>query len=164
MAHLRRHQVAERLWQKVTKGEGCWIFHGNRNAGGHGRLMDAEGRIGYAHRISWELTNGRPVPEGLHVRHTCDNPPCVRPDHLVVGTHADNMNDMAERGRSVKGRAPWQKLSDDDVRDIRSRYVRNYERSGHNWRSNAAVLAAEFGVHPQHIHDIYNRRERADVC
>lgn len=79
---------------------GCWEWRGTRSEAGYGRLTAR--RRGHrdlsAHRLSYELFNG-PIPDGLLIRHTCDNPPCVNPDHLETGTHQDNMNDMVERGR-----------------------------------------------------------------
>lgn len=67
---------------------------------GYGRLYVAKGRSVSATRYSWELHNG-PIPSGLSVLHKCDNPPCVRPDHLFVGTQDDNMKDMVAKGRSA---------------------------------------------------------------
>jgi len=88
--------LAERLWSKVTKTETCWTWTGARNRKGYGEI-GAKGRVQKAHRIAWELTYG-PIPEGLDVLHHCDNPPCCRPDHLFLGTDADNMADMMAKG------------------------------------------------------------------
>lgn len=77
-----------------------------------------------AHRFSYELHNG-PIPEGMFVCHSCDNPPCVNPAHLWIGTHLDNMRDCAEKDRTgsyehYKGEAHgWHKLTNDDIREIR---------------------------------------------
>lgn len=96
----RSKPLAERFWEKVRKSDGCWEWTGSRNAAGYGKL--SEGAAGSprlrAHRVSWELANG-PVPAGLWVLHRCDNPPCVRPDHLWLGTRLDNMQDCARKGR-----------------------------------------------------------------
>jgi hypothetical protein len=93
----------------------CWEWAGTRFSYGYGRV----GQSG-AHRIMWASSNGRPVPEGMCVRHTCDNPPCVNPAHLVLGTHAENMADKVRRGRSAQaethGRA---KLCWEDVEAMR---------------------------------------------
>lgn len=88
----------ERFWAKVTKSDGCWerpIYKGDR----YSRIRIGRKIVG-AHRFSWELHNG-PIPDGMDVLHDCDNPPCVRPDHLHLGTHADNMAEAGARGRKA---------------------------------------------------------------
>lgn len=81
---------------------GCWEWRGQKSEKGYG-VFNAH-RLGYvyarAHRAMWEMRNGL-IPDGLVIRHRCDNPPCVNPDHLDVGTVAQNQADMVERGRSV---------------------------------------------------------------
>lgn len=73
----------------------CWIWTGARMR--YGYFQYGKKLIG-AHRVAWELRNG-PIPDGLYVLHRCDNPPCVRPDHLFLGTAADNTADMVAKGR-----------------------------------------------------------------
>ena len=92
--------VEERFWPKVTKSDGCWEWQGYCLRGGAGTLRVGNRSL-YAARISYEMAYG-PIPEGMLVCHKCDNPKCVRPDHLFVGTHADNNKDRAAKGRSVK--------------------------------------------------------------
>ncbi len=111
--------VAERFWEKVAKGapDDCWEWQASVFTGryGYGRFQFGRPRgVVYAHRLAWELTNGQ-VPEGAHVLHSCDNPPCVNPSHLRIGTPADNAQDMLARKRhrahlhpeSYASDAPW---------------------------------------------------------
>lgn len=83
----------------VTKTETCWTFS-PRFASGYGKLSNGDRKL-RAHRVAYELFVG-PIPPGMHVLHVCDNPPCVRPEHLFLGNHRDNMRDM-----EAKGRAKW---------------------------------------------------------
>lgn len=78
----------------------CWEFDGNRAAHGYGsvRKGDQYGTRA-AHRLAYEAVHG-PIPDGLEICHTCDNPPCINPDHLWAGTHADNMADKVAKGRA----------------------------------------------------------------
>jgi predicted XRE-type DNA-binding protein len=93
-----RGPFEERFWAAVTKTSTCWNYeHVGRR--GYGKIL-ANGRHVRAHRLSWELHFGR-IPKGMIVCHHCDNPSCVRPDHLFVGTHADNVADMMRKGRYI---------------------------------------------------------------
>lgn len=91
------NDVARRFWDKVDKSGDCWLWTAGITAGKYG-IISISGKRHYAHRVSWELVNG-PVPEGLFVLHKCDVRRCVRPDHLFIGTHDDNMADMMAKGR-----------------------------------------------------------------
>jgi hypothetical protein len=99
-----------RFWRFVRKGDGCWEWTGGRTAAGwHGRFAVKATRpavIVMAHRFSWELHYG-PIPDGMEVCHHCDNPPCGRPDHLFLGTHADNMRDAGNKGRTGPQIRDW---------------------------------------------------------
>lgn len=97
--------IAERFWEKVDRAEGdaCWEWQAGRFSNGYGQFMRVKHQMALAHRMAYELTNG-PIPEGLLVLHRCDNRPCVRPDHLWLGTHSENMRDMHAKGRC--GRRP----------------------------------------------------------
>lgn len=75
----------------------CWEYEGCTNRAGYGRITIGSGPV-LTHRFSYELFVG-PIPDGIHVLHHRDNPPCVNPSHLWLGTHADNMADMAAKGR-----------------------------------------------------------------
>lgn len=114
------------FWGKVQKTETCWLWDGQINAGGYGRMgiyvkgQSGHGQVAfYAHHLGWLLEKG-PIPDGLLVLHKCDVPRCVRPDHLYLGTHAENMKDMKDRGRSPRGSAGAKaKLTEEDVARIR---------------------------------------------
>lgn len=92
-----KQHLPTRFWIKVEKTEGCWLWTGATIRDGYGTIT-IDGRSVKAHRIAWELTYG-PIPEGMLVCHRCDNPSCVRPDHLFLGTHADNVHDCIQKGR-----------------------------------------------------------------
>jgi hypothetical protein len=126
------------FWGRVEKSEGCWIWLGPVNKQtGYGELCVNRRRDG-AHRHAWELANGRPVPAGLQVMHSCDNRRCVRPDHLSVGTIADNIADKTSKGRQAVGeRIGTARLTADDVLAIRAMRARG---------SNVRDIAAVFGV------------------
>lgn len=125
-----------RLQRLVEMPNGCHEWPGKRNQHGYGRIR-IDGSDHYVHRVVWTRSNGQ-IPDGMMVRHTCDNPPCSNIAHLVLGTKAENSTDMVVRGRSVRGeRAHRARLTSDQVREIRSR-----RDKGELLR----VLAAEFGV------------------
>lgn len=145
--------VAERFWSHVDKGDGCWEWTAARHRAGYGAFGLDRAHMTYAHRYSWELHFGA-IPEGLFVCHTCDNPPCVRPDHLFLGTIADNTADMMAKGRRVQGRTYVgeanhnAKLTEAQVREIRSLFG----------TLPSATLGARYGVSGGLIRQI-GRRE-----
>ncbi len=90
--------LPERFWEKVRKGPDCWEWIGCRQAScGYG-VIKVDGKVELAHRISWKLVNGD--PQQLCVLHRCDNPPCVNPAHLFLGSHLENMRDRDFKERS----------------------------------------------------------------
>lgn len=116
-------EVVDVFWSKVRKTKtGCWEWIGSRDRSGYGQLsmIRTETR---AHRFSMSLHLGRMLKEGEWVLHHCDNPPCVRPDHLFLGTNKDNMRDMTRKGRKPKGEKAWaSKLTNEEVKQIASLY------------------------------------------
>jgi len=92
-------RALNRFFAKVRADGECQTWTGARQSGGYGALR-INGRNVRAHRIAWVLAHRAPVPEGMVIRHRCDNPPCCNPEHLVLGTRRDNVRDMIERGRS----------------------------------------------------------------
>lgn len=119
-----RAPLRERLERRlVTSPSGCWEWTGSRNENGYGQISLGPGPIVKAHRAAWMVYRG-PIPDGIQVLHHCDNPPCCNPDHLYLGTPADNSRDRISRGRHrsapLKGSAhPLAKLTEADVRHIR---------------------------------------------
>jgi hypothetical protein len=94
--------LEERFWAKVDKTDSCWNWLGGTNKQGYGKISYG----GYknekslaAHRVSYQLANGE-IPEGMFVLHSCDNPRCVNPEHLFVGTRQDNVDDRERKGRN----------------------------------------------------------------
>lgn len=89
----------ERFLSHVEISDTCHVWRGQVNNKGYGRFYARSGRPVYVHRWAWQHWRG-PIPTGTHVLHRCDNPPCVRIDHLFLGTHADNMADAKAKGRT----------------------------------------------------------------
>jgi hypothetical protein len=124
---VRKQPVEERFWSKVKKTNGCWIWTGYRKPGyrqGYGEVR-MDGRTQRAHRVAWKLING-PIPLGLFVLHHCDNPSCVNPDHLWLGTQKENMRDSRIKGRWLH------KLTEAQVRTIRASHE-SHRTIGHQF-------------------------------
>ena len=122
--------IQSRFWPQVQITEKCWNWTGLKDGYGYGSIY----YLGYmqkASRVSWQLNYGA-IPENTMVCHHCDNPACVRPDHLFLGNHTTNAQDMAAKGRQVFQRKPERakrgeehycaKLTADDIRAIRQRH------------------------------------------
>lgn len=123
--------------QKIVELGPCYEWTGERQDRGypvHRKMSRGEQRRWYVHRIVWAIGGGD-IPEGMVVRHRCDNPPCVRPDHLELGTQADNMADCVTRGRinrsprGVGSQKQSAKLTESDVLAIRARWEAGERRA-----------------------------------
>lgn len=146
--HMAHRDPLRRFWSRVRKGDGCWIWLGKPTPKGYG-IISVDKRHAYAHRFAFALHNG-PIPDGLDVLHSCDNPLCVNPEHLFLGTHVDNMADMVAKGRNPRGeRMGNTRLSDADARRIRELHRRGLKPK---------QLGAIFGVAPPVIGNIVARR------
>ncbi len=111
----------KRFWSRVDKGPECWEWTGaltnNKKGLGYGRI-NLKGSYHLAHRISYRMKHGA-IPNGLCICHTCDNRLCVRPSHLFIGTHKDNMIDCCTKGRIANGsRSATSKLTETQVKAI----------------------------------------------
>lgn len=121
------------FWGKVNKTTECWIFLGAKTKQGYGR-QSVFGKAWLAHRYAYAISKGA-IPGGMQVLHKCDNPSCVKPWHLFLGTQQDNMDDMVRKGRhrgsgllgESHGRS---KISKEDVIKIRNRRANNRETYG----------------------------------
>ena len=143
-----RHKLKplrERMEKHIDrKPSGCWEWTGVRSHLGYGKVRSGGrapkcGILLLAHRAMWELTCG-PIPDGLCVLHKCDNPPCVNPAHLRLGTKAENSREAIERGLMPRGIDRWNaKLTEDLVRHIRL-------ASG-----SQRAIAEQFGVSQQAV-------------
>lgn len=128
---------------------GCWPWTRGKDSCGYGTVQvpPAERINGKqqekAPRAAWRVANGRPVPAGLEVLHSCDNPACINPAHLRVGTHAENMAEMGQRDRAAKGeRSGMAKVSDEVVRRIRDMRATGMTNS---------KIAAEVGLSTSYV-------------
>lgn len=168
-------EFVARFWARVKKTKGCWIWLGYRARTGYGMLQcrGVNPMPMLAHRVSWELAHG-PIRGGLHALHRCDNPPCVRPSHLFLGTQADNNADRDRKGRVASGDKngsrtkphknpfvrnrgsglrgeshPMSRLTEKKVREMRALYKIGVKK---------ADLARQYGISQTHAGRIVKRR------
>jgi hypothetical protein len=110
--------LASVIFTRCRQEGECLVWTGARNDAGYGQLQ-WDGRVQYVHRLVYATQIG-PIPEGMYVCHKCDNPPCFAPDHLFLGTNADNQRDASAKGRKPRGSAHLgHRLSDEQVDRIR---------------------------------------------
>jgi len=145
------------LSYRIDRDSGCWVWIGWRVAGRQGpsygsmRFHGCETR---AHRVSWMLNRG-PIPAGLWVLHRCDNPPCVNPDHLFLGTNSDNQRDSVAKGRAafLGRRPPNAKLTEEQVKLIRRSSESEREMAALCGVSSAVVHSVRAGATWQWVSD-----------
>lgn len=140
--------LRERFLSKVQRTESCWLWTGARKPKGYGNIK-VNGVAKAAHRVAYELFKG-PIPEGMHVLHTCDNPPCVNPDHLYAGTNADNQRDMRTKGRRLAD-----KITYPIAQEIRARAALEQISQG--------ALGREYGISQPMVSMIVNNKRWTHV-
>lgn len=154
--------LEERFWAKVDKTPTCWNWVGALSGGyGHINAFKERGTLLKAHRLSWELHHNCRIPTGLSVLHRCDNPKCVNPDHLFLGTRDDNMKDAARKGRiksDVRERNrvvkyPGEANGNSKLTAARVRVIREEAADGMPYTE----IASLFGVTPTNVGYIVRR-------
>lgn len=144
-----RKTLAKRFEAKVNKEstpEGCWLWTAYKTPAGYGQIR-INGKNAHAHRIAWELANG-PIPPGLDVLHHCDNPPCVNPKHLFLGTDAENQQDCVNKGRHNANTGedrPNAKLTIGAVKEIKESKLSAYKLAAKFDVSRSAIRAVRDG-------------------
>lgn len=139
----RTKTLAETFWAKVKKTDTCWNWTGSLNAGGYGSFRFLA-KVWHAHRFSWFIHHGE-IPAGADVLHSCDNPACVNPGHLHLGTQRDNVREAAARKR-MRYTAP--KISKPIAEEIRK-----LNKEGRSYRE----LKSLYGLSIAHLSGIINR-------
>lgn len=146
-----RGTLEERFWNYVDKKseDECWHWTGQILSNGYGRISVGSKKDGAegAHRVSWKLFNKKDIPDGMFVMHKCDNPSCVNPHHLSIGTPKENTQDMIAKGRkrvvSPKGEGNGKSLLNEDrVKIIKASTLSH------------AALARELGVSPNCVRGV----------
>jgi len=158
----KKQDLAQRFWKRVDMSGGpdaCWPWQGACSSGGYGAIaVEIEGKyvtVG-AHIVAYEIQIG-PVPEGMHILHKCDNPPCMNGSHFFTGTNLDNIRDRHAKGRTSHASRnrgfshPHAKFTDEQcetIRLLRKNGVPRYE------------VAATFKIHPVYISQICSGKRR----
>lgn len=142
-----------RFWTYVDKStdDVCWPWLGAKLDAGYG-LFNYRNKTALAHRLAYEFTHGEGSAKGFKIRHSCDNPSCCNPKHLIKGSQQDNMNDKIARGRdrNLKGNeCSWRKLNEEDIPKIRILLKQGIFHR---------VIAEKFGVNVVTISDIKQKR------
>jgi hypothetical protein len=143
---VKPRSLADRFWEKVdVRGpDECWPWTASMNHAGYGTINEGglHGSGLIASRVAWELVNG-PIPDGMDICHSCDNPPCCNPGHLSPAPHVVNIADMMAKGRNARGETNGQsKLTAAQAEEIR--HAAGLQRE----------IAAQFGISRRQVGDI----------
>jgi hypothetical protein len=140
--HISKQLISFRLIEKIIPREnGCWEWTDYKDKDGYGNIR-IDGKNKKAHRVSYETFVGY-IPEGMCICHTCDNPPCINPSHLFIGTFDDNNKDRDKKGRGIHGeKVHTAKLTLEEVNEIKVS-----KANGDSYRK----LAKKFNVSPGNI-------------
>jgi hypothetical protein len=155
-------KFAERFWSHVNRDQNCWIWNGNKDRQGYG-IVRARPRLYRAPRVAWVIANGLEIPEGMMVCHRCDNPSCVNPSHLFLGSNDENIHDKVGKNRQSHARNtgskgekhPRARLSEKDVMEIRAKYQ--------PFLVTAKMLAKEFDISEREIRSIIYRENWSHI-
>jgi hypothetical protein len=141
----KKSGAVERFWSNVRKTDHCWEWTACLSQDGYGHFGAVAFKEKRAHRVAWTLANG-PITGGLQVCHKCDNPKCVNPEHLFLGTQADNMQDAARKGHRNLGELnTHSRLTKEQVISIRAEFANGETQK---------ALARKYGVWPYSIRSI----------
>lgn len=146
--HGNKKPLEYKFWNKVKKTRACWFWIGFRSPKGYG-ILSNEGKLQRAHRVSWVIHNGT-IPKNILVCHSCDNPSCVNPNHLWLGTTQENTADRNAKGRQDHPtgiKHPMSKLTEENVREIRNLKGKIVQKE----------IARKFNVSEATISQIYHR-------
>lgn len=147
-------ELVARFWARVDRSGECWMWLGGRMKRANGSVWYGRFCIGkrvvLAHRFAWAVTHGELDPDKV-IRHSCDNPGCVRPEHLLSGTQSENLKDMRDRGRAHYNSFPSGTGHPNAKIDTgRAQHIREIRRSGLSF----AKIGAQVGLHATTVHDI----------
>lgn len=147
----KRTPLLERFWKLITKNNktGCWEWTGYLGRG-YGIICEGgfQGKLIPAHRLSWSIHNGQ-IPKGMFICHRCDNPKCVNPEHLFVGTQKDNMHDASIKGRTARGEMlHTAKLKERDIIKIRKLFANG---------KRVVEIAQKYDIKVRQIYSIVNK-------